>query len=270
MHGKESVIAPVLKEGLGLVVEVAAGVDTDRFGTFTREIARPGSQLDAARAKVAAAFAAAPWARFGLASEGSFGPHPELPVMAIGRELVLLVDREARLEVAGYDVGIETNFAHAIVRNAAEARAFAMRAAFPGHGLIVMGWRDQTPDPAAWLDKNVGDVRGLEEAVQRAVAVCGEALVETDMRANRNPTRMRAIGRATRDLVERYLSRCPRCARPGFAVTERLRGLPCAWCGAPTRMIAREISTCASCGFRREGAVGEPTADPGCCEICNP
>ncbi len=50
------------------------GANTDRFGTFSRDIERTGSQLDAARAKIAAGFEYAPSARIGLASEGSFGP----------------------------------------------------------------------------------------------------------------------------------------------------------------------------------------------------
>lgn len=46
-HGKEAVIAPVL----GCRVEKVDGFDTDLFGTFTRDIARDGSQLDAPRTK---------------------------------------------------------------------------------------------------------------------------------------------------------------------------------------------------------------------------
>ena len=43
MHRKEQAIAPVLEEMLGLRIEVAHGLDTDRFGTFTREIPRPST-----------------------------------------------------------------------------------------------------------------------------------------------------------------------------------------------------------------------------------
>jgi hypothetical protein len=41
----------------------------------------------------AQAFEYAPQARVGLASEGCFGPHPFIPFLAIGRELVLLIRR---------------------------------------------------------------------------------------------------------------------------------------------------------------------------------
>ena len=41
MHGKERVIGPILSRSLGLVGSPAAGIDTDKFGTFSREIERP-------------------------------------------------------------------------------------------------------------------------------------------------------------------------------------------------------------------------------------
>jgi hypothetical protein len=49
MHRKERAIAPVLEETFGLRVEVLQGFDTDRFGTFTRAVPRPGTQLETAR-----------------------------------------------------------------------------------------------------------------------------------------------------------------------------------------------------------------------------
>jgi len=79
MHGKEDVIAPLAERFLGVRLQVVDGLDTDTFGTFSRDVARTGSQLDAARAKVAAAFDMLPDILLGLASEGSFGPHPYLP-----------------------------------------------------------------------------------------------------------------------------------------------------------------------------------------------
>jgi hypothetical protein len=51
MHQKERVIAPLLERELGIKVVVPQNFDTDAFGTFTREIKRPGDQLQAARLK---------------------------------------------------------------------------------------------------------------------------------------------------------------------------------------------------------------------------
>ena len=271
MHGKERAIGPVLEQGLGLRVALAMGLDTDRFGTFSRDIERTGSQLDAARAKIAAGFEYAPYARVGLASEGSFGPHPYIPFLALGRELVLLIDRERGLELTGHYASPETNYGHAVVSDMEAATAFAERSKFPEHGLIVMGCVDEKPAPSLALFKDVVDHAALEEAVGQIVAKCGAAFVEADMRAHRNPTRMRAIERASSDLVRRFRSRCPACAHPGFDVTERIAGLPCEWCGEPTHVIRAEVLTCQACDYRLERpATSATTADPGRCESCNP
>ncbi len=271
MHGKQRVIAPVLEQGLGLKVMLPAGLDTDRFGTFSREVARTGSPLDTARAKIAAAFDCVPRARFGVASEGSFGPDPFLPMLPLATELVLLVDRESGFELTGQDLSRDTNYRHAIVPDVGAALAFALRIGFPAHGLIVIGCDEGKPTPGRALIKDIPDHGALEQAVQRVIAMCGAALVETDMRADRNPTRMAAIERAARDLVRRFRARCPHCACPGFDVTERVAGLPCSSCGAPTRVISSEVLTCRSCGHRTErAATPEVTADPGRCDWCNP
>ncbi len=271
MHGKERVIGPVLEPGLGLRVALAMGLDTDRFGTFRREIERPGTQLDAARAKIAAGFEYARYARVGIASEGSFGPHPYIPFLALGRELVLLIDRERGLELTGHFASPETNYGHTVVSDLEAAIAFAERSKFPGHGLIVMGWVDERPAPGFALFKDVVDHACLEEAVGQVVAKCGAAFIEADMRAHRNPTRMRAIERAASDLVRRFRSQCPACAHPGFDVTERIPGLPCEWCGEPTHAIRSEVSTYQACDYRQERpATCATTADPGSCESCNP
>ncbi len=271
MHGKERVLAPLLTEGLALECRLAAGLDTDRFGTFTRERAREGTALDAARAKAAAALALVPEARIAIASEGSFAPHPQIPFAPMGRELVLLVDRATGLEIAGNDTTLDVRYAHVIARSVEEAASFAQRIGFPAHALIVMGCTGEKPAPHLALAKGIADAEALTAAVIKAIAVSGAAFVETDMRAHCNPTRMAAIARAGRDLVRHYLSRCPACARPGFAVTQRIAGLPCSWCGAPTALSLSEVLTCAACGHREERICGDhATADPAHCQRCNP
>lgn len=271
MHAKELVIAPVLQDALGLTVRLAEGVDTDAFGTFSRERERTGSQLDAARAKVLAGFERVPGARVGFASEGSFGPHPGIPLVALGRELVLMIDRESGLELVGYDASFETNFAHVVVTDVGAGLSFAGHAGFPAHGLIVMGNHNGLPAPRTYLNKNIADLPALESAIRRAIGLCGAAFVETDMRANRNPTRMVAIARATRDLVRRLHRLCPSCGHPGFDVTQRISGLPCMWCGRPTAVVMTDILGCGSCGHREERpAAATARADPGRCDHCNP
>ncbi len=270
MHRKERVIAPLLERALGLQVRTHAGFDTDRFGTFSREIERTGSQLDAARAKIDAALEYDSDARVGLASEGSFGPHPYIPLLPLGREIVVMIDRETGLELIGRHVSPSTNFAHEVVTDAQAALVFAERSGFPAHGLIVLGAVNGRPAPDILMRKDIDTAARLVRVVEEAIRHCGAAFVETDMRAHQNPTRMRAIKRATVDLVRRYRSPCPKCARPGFAVTERPRGLPCSWCGEPTNAVCAEVMVCAGCRHRVALPAASDTADPGLCNACNP
>ncbi|MBY0434905.1 MAG: hypothetical protein K2U26_12420, partial [Cyclobacteriaceae bacterium] len=50
-HGKEKIIGPVLQEKLGVNIIVPDGFDSDQFGTFSGEVPRSGSALEAAEKK---------------------------------------------------------------------------------------------------------------------------------------------------------------------------------------------------------------------------
>jgi hypothetical protein len=270
-HGKERVIAPLLTRELGVTVEVPSAFDTDRFGTFTREIERSGAQVDAAMAKIKAAFEQCPHARVAISSEGAFGPHPSIPSLSLGRELVMLVDRETGLELWGQNLDSETNFGHSIVASPVHALLFAERNGFPEHAVIVMGCRGEQPAPDILIRKGIGTPDALDGAVKESIALCRAAFIEMDMRAHFNPTRMKAIERATVDLVRKFRSRCPVCCHPGFDVTERIPGLLCEWCEKPTRVIKTEALICTACGHRVDRPATEQIrAEPGKCESCNP
>ncbi len=272
MHGKEAVLAPLLESGLGVRTELVQGLDTDAFGTFSREVPRRGTQLEAARAKAQAALERTPAAALAVASEGSFGPHPLIPFGAGGYELVLLLERETGLELVGHDVSEETNFAHQVVTSSEEALAFAARVGFPSHALLAMAVRDGRPAPGEGLFKGLRQADELLRTVERLAATHGAAHLEADMRAHLNPTRMRSIERATRDLVRRALSACPSCGAPGFDVIDGLRGLPCEACARPTRLLVEEVLGCRFCPMRvgRAPAHGLRAAPARWCDQCNP
>ena len=271
MHGKERVITPIINSCLHLHVETCVGLDTDKFGTFSRDIQRVGTSLEAARKKAKTAAELSPMARVAIASEGSFGPSPYLPFVPIGREIVLLLDIETGFEIVGTDASLECNFSHITTTKIEDVIRFATAQLFPTHGLIVSGYQDNLPAPSLWLDKKIETMAELVSSFNQAINLSGMALIETDMRAHRNPTRMAAIGRATQDLVRRYYSLCPKCQHRGFDVVERIPGLPCEWCGLPTQVIMAEALVCQSCGYRHDRSVGTAsTADPGRCQACNP
>jgi ribosomal protein L37E len=265
-HGKERVIGPALAS-LGISLELAAGIDTDRYGTFTREIARAGTQLEAARAKAGAASGATGLPR-AVASEGAFGPDPVGGLIGWGREIVLWVDATLGIEVSGSAQG-PSNFASATVTAVEQALAFAAQAGFPEHALVVRPAHAEHPE----LEKGLAERRALIAAVERALRATASrtAFIETDLRAHLNPTRMAMIGRAAEDLARRLASLCPRCGAPGYAALERVSGLPCADCGLPTRQWRAERLGCVRCGHRQEIARGDRReADPAHCEHCNP
>ncbi len=272
MHGKETAIAPLFDHQLGMkVILPNAGFDSDRFGTFTRDIPRHGTQLEAARAKAIAAMEIS-GIEVAIASEGSFMPHPVFPFVAQNRELVILVDQVHQLEVVGEAVSIKTNFAHQAVSNMAEAMQFAQKIGFPDHGLILKLEADPV-DSSSTL-KGVIDPAELEMGVQMLLqrSAAGTVLLETDMRAMHNPSRMQVIEAATQNLIQKLQKNCPACGFPGFIQVECLSGLPCGFCHRPTDLIRAMIWGCQHCQFQQEQLYphGQQFADPGQCGYCNP
>lgn len=268
MHGKEQVIAPLLAEHLGLHVTVPADFDTDRFGTFTRDIDRPADQLATARLKAIAALEQT-GATIALASEGSFVPHPALPFLACDREIVLLLDRDHELELIGEVISTATNFNHHAIDSVAAALAFAQKIGFPDHALVAMLAPDQWD---AHCVKGIRTEADLIAIVTRLLQLQPTIHLETDMRAMHNPSRMAAIAEATQKLVHQATSLCPQCAVPGFRIIDQKLGLPCALCRQPTTQRLAVIYACLKCQFQQTHFFPDrqEMADPGICDFCNP
>lgn len=105
----------------------------------------------------------------------------------------------------------------------------------------------------------------------QAQSASGQVFLETDLRAHANPTRMEMIRLAAEDLVAKLGSPCPACGAPGFWLVERIAGLLCGDCGAPTRETRAEVYGCLKCAHRETRERPEPQyADPGRCDYCNP
>jgi hypothetical protein len=91
------------------------------------------------------------------------------------------------------------------------------------------------------------------------------------LRAFANPSRMKRIEQAANDLLQRLQSTCPACDAPGFWVSERQPGLPCASCLLPTSSYLSEVWTCVRCEHRHSAErTDKSTADPTHCAHCNP
>ena len=268
MHRKEAAIAPQLETKLGVRVTVPPAFNTDAFGTFTGDIKRPADQLTTARLKAGAALRQT-GETLAIASEGSFGPHPQLPFVACDRELVLLLDRNHDLEIVGECLSTNTNYRSQAIHSPEEALAFAESVGFPQHGLVV---KDSEADRI--LGKGITEVETLLTLVEQALnqSPQPEVHVETDMRALYNPTRMGVIAQATEDLVQAIAQGCPDCNCPGFSAVKRFPGLPCRLCSTPTLLTLAVLYRCQRCRFeqRLPGDQGAAAADPSYCPYCNP
>jgi DNA-directed RNA polymerase subunit RPC12/RpoP len=268
---KEKAIAPILEQELGIQVIVPQDFDTDRFGTFTRDVKRIGNQLEAARLK-ADTILSLTNETLALASEGTFGPHPSNPFVPCNRELVILLDKKNQVEIIGQAVSIETNFSHRVIKNTQEAYEFADKVGFPEHAVVVM--LHPSSENQEEIIKGINTTEQLVEAVTFALkrSKTGEIHIETDMRALYNPTRMKNIARATHDLIQKIRNACPNCDFPGFDVFSRKRGLPCAYCLSPTELTLAVTYKCQKCGFFKDVMFpdGIQEADPSLCNYCNP
>lgn len=268
MHQKEQVMAPILEQELNVKILVLH-MNTDEFGTFTRDVKRPGDQCQTARLKAEQAMALT-GQTLGFASEGTFGPHPMIPYLPYNREVVMLVDREHHLEIWGQAFSTTTNYSHTLVKNIEEAQAFAQKAGFPQHGLVVMANPDVVQ--ATQMIKGISTEAQFVDVVTWMLSKFGHAHIETDMRAMYNPTRMKVIAEATQDLIKKVNQCCPQCNCPGFDVVEHIKGLPCRLCHFPTELTLISIYHCKRCKFRQEIRFPDKqeTADPAQCRYCNP
>jgi len=265
-HGKLPLIAPALAP-LGLDVVLVPEVDTDAFGTFTGEVARTGTAAETVLAKATAA-AQESGLGLGLASEGSFGPHPAIPFLTLDIELVAFLDTATGLRVLGGASSTRATWLQRCAGPGDDLTDWLDRVGFPQQGLVISPEGADGP-----VVKGVTSPDGLALALARAAtqSSTGRAQISTDLRAMHNPDRQLVITAAAADLADRLARACPGCGSPGYGPDYVETGLPCRTCGTPTTEKAATISTCpAGCGHTSRALVEATAADPGRCPYCNP
>ncbi len=278
MHGKEAAIGPAMQAHLGLSVVTPPNLDTDVLGTFTGEIPRVGTMREVAVRKARLGMRAS-GLRIGIASEGSFGPHPAIPFFNAGMELMVLVDDERDLIISESLIAEDIIHDETVVGSVSELELFLPRVRFPTHALVVAPnltaspWWKLHPERAG-ARKGITMHDQLVEAVGLASRISedGRARVATDLRAHMNPTRMRAIGRLASLLAIRIGTACPECGAPGFGRTAPASGLPCGDCGEESIIPRGDIWRCVACEHKHEERrlpIRE-FAEPGECPRCNP
>ena len=268
MHGKGAVIGPALAFQLGMEIVVPPFIDTDTFGTFTGETPRTGSMYDAALAKARLGMRLT-GINVGIASEGSFGPHPAIPFIAAARELLVLIDDERNIIITEHIMTERTNFDHIVVAPDDNLQPFLERIGFPSHAVIVRPNRGMGP-----IHKGINNSDTLISFVQEICQISddGKTLIQTDMRAHYNPTRMEGIAQLAEQFARRLAILCPACGIPGFGIVRSEKGLPCGECGAETQLVKTLVSGCASCQFseKQPRSDGLSFATAAQCPECNP
>ena len=271
-HSKQDVIAPPFLRTLESVVVVPSAIDTDALGTFTGEIPRHGTPTEVCERKARLGLAATGHV-LAVASEGSYGPHPAVPFVAVGREVMVFVDTERDLTITETLETLDTNFIGArCVSHIDDAGSWLRQIRYPSHGVIVRP--NTSSDVSVITKKGVQADHELSAAISVAASQSADGLarLEPDMRAHMNPTRMRAIGELAEQLVERLATPCPVCHSPGFGKTSVAHGLPCELCLAPTELVDHEIHACGLCDYstrvpRSDGLQHAASRD---CHACNP
>lgn len=266
-HKKEIVIAPIFEKELGVKCLVPNNFDTNTFGTFTNEISRKNNAFETVKEKCLAAMKLID-TDLGMASEGSFGPHPTIFFANANEELLIFVDKKNNLEILAQELSLDTNFNAKIISNTDELLQFAEQIGFPSHGLILK----KSENDFSEIKKDFKNIAELLTAFEYFKTSYGNPYVETDMRAMNNPTRMKVIEKAAIQLIEKIKSQCPKCKTPGFGITNAIAGLRCEWCNWPTKSTLAYEYCCIKCNFTEEKKYpnNKTSEDPMYCDFCNP
>lgn len=268
-HEKGRAIEPAFAEILGARIR-SIDLDTDTLGTFSGEVERKGNALECVKKKCE-------WgmkqvrADYGLASEGSFGPHPYVPFVRVDTEILYFIDRQRNICLHLTEISTDTNYQMKTVSSIEELQKFAEDVGFPAHALIV---QPNSVKRGTLMFKGIQQTDELIDAFKDCVQKSADRLawVETDMRAHLNPSRMQAIARLARKLAIRLSNICPECHVPGWGMVDVEVGLECSWCASKTENVKFEIFGCTKCSYKEKSRPthGMEKADPAYCSYCNP
>lgn len=204
-------------------------------------------------------------ARFGLASEASYGPLPGSGWPG-HEELLLFVDSVRDVEIVEVRRSGSVSGLRQVIRDAAELC------------LSNFGWPEQALIVRPASGTGTGTSKGITTSSQLATAIAaatardpgGQAIVEPDLRAHHNPSRRRVLTELAHQLAERLRTACPNCDCPGFGRTGVEVGLPCASCATATDQPQADLYGCPRCDHRQRRPRAERAGDPRWCPSCNP
>lgn len=268
IHAKELAVAPPFRRVLDAEVVVAPQVDTDELGTFSGDVPRPDALVETCALKAELAFRSLD-VDCALANEGSYGPIDAVPLVPSGVEIMAFLDRRRGIKIIEILPTHRTNWRMLRFKAGDPNIPKAVKAiGFPRYGVFVnsMDYGQPIKDLSTMDDV----VSAVNQEAKRSDD--GMARLFSDMRANRNPTRMLVLRALAFKLAKRLQRLCPHCNSPGFGSIGNRRGLPCECCGKPTHWVHFEIDGCSVCGHAetRPRKDGRKTAAKLSCKSCCP
>ena len=269
MHAKEQAAGPAFRRVLGAEIVVAPQLDTDQLGTFSGEVPRPDALVETCAIKAELAFRSLD-VDCAIANEGSYGPIEAVPLVPSGIEIMAFVDRKRGLRITEILPTHRTNWRLLRFQAGDPEIPKAVKAiGFPRYGVFVLCSSDMAHPIKSGLDTLDDIVSAMNQEAKRSED--GMAVLIADMRAHRNPTRMRVLRALSWQLAKRLERLCPKCEAPGFGRIGNRRGLPCAACGAATHWVHFEIDGCSICGHAetRPRKDGRMTASALSCRSCD-
>ena len=268
-HSKSIAIAPAFLNLLSAEI-IECNIDTDKLGTFSGEIERDLNALDCAKIKCELGMNMTD-SYYGLSTEGSFGPHPYIPFLPCDNEVIYFIDRDRDFHLYLSCLSEKTNYNMQSLNSMEELQQFSEKSLFPSHALIL---RPDNKENKSLIFKGINTVDTLETAFKDSMkhSTNGKVWVETDMRANMNPSRMSVIQGLAEKLATRLSALCAKCENPGWGKVQVEKGLECSWCGIETELIKTEVYGCAKCDYKEKRPPSHNLlkADPGNCSYCNP
>lgn len=255
-HQKARWIAPYLAP-LGYDVYESSIFDTDTLGTFSGEVERTLSPMDAAltKAKKACELTETDW---GLGSEGSFGGGPAPGMINWNDELLCLYQASTGITIYAHAAGA-TSVQELTVNGKVPLKQKLLR--LPYQLWILRS--DQHIEKGLSAEQLLSRLEQIQDSTQTIK-------IEPDLRAMNCPQRQQMIAKAAEDLVRRLSETCPQCQAFNFVVKEKKAGLPCTLCTLPTEQARAWTCICDDCGYRNDEVVEQKGADPTHCQFCNP
>ncbi|CEK11494.1 DUF6671 family protein [Legionella hackeliae] len=265
MHEKEKAISDIFLKKLGCHVCVE-NFDTDQFGTFTGETPRPLSPYNTCLLKVKKAMEQYDY-ELGLGSEGSFGPHPAIPFIPAGHEIMVFFDKKNNWVISEQLISEKTNYNMITIDSKTEIKDFLMNIGFPKHAVTL-----QTNETKEVIAKGIKDLTVLSHFLEKGFQKEEYLFLATDMRAMMNPTRMNVLRELADKLTIKIASCCPECNTPGFGFSSTQGKLHCKICELPTSIFKEEVWACIQCDYkevkpRRDGL---KFVEAKHCDYCNP